>query len=125
MRSSSAQDGSSARRVQWWCVLALFVGAAGLASLGVLTLLAPCMAAVAAVWGAVLLATKPWVVRRIPNTRGAIVLTGIVVAVGLTMYAYNAAQSKGNAHAMESAVPPATQAAPAAPDAPHPDSGSY
>jgi hypothetical protein len=125
MASSAGRSGSLGRGAQWRLVLALLVGAAAFALFGVLTLLAPCMAAAGAVWGAVLLATNPWVVRRIPNTRGAIVLTGVVIAVGLTMYAYNAAHLKGNAHAMESGVPPATQAAPAAPDAPHPDSGSY
>lgn len=85
-------------------MLALFVGAAALELFGVLTALDPYMAAAAAVWGAVLLATHPWVVRRIPNTRGAIVLTGVVIAVGLSMFAYNAAHHKGHAHAMESPV---------------------
>jgi thiol:disulfide interchange protein len=104
MPSSPGQSGSSARKTQWWCVLALFVGAAAFESFGVLPLVAPYMAAVAAVWGAVLLATHPWVVRRIPNTRGAIVLTGVVIAVGLTMYAVNTGHLHGHAHAMEHAV---------------------
>jgi len=104
MGSSSSPSVSPARKVQWWCVVALLVGASALGLFGVLTTLAACMGATGAVWGSILVATKAWVVRRIPNVRGAIVLTGVVIAVGLTFYAYNAAHLNGHAHAMESTV---------------------
>lgn len=106
MPSSAGQSGLSARKTQWWCVLALFVGAAVLELSGALTLLAPYMAAVAAVWTGILSATHPWVVRRIPNVRGAIVLTGVVIAVGLTLYAVNTGHFHGHAQAMEHTVSP-------------------
>jgi hypothetical protein len=126
MASSAGQSGSLGRGAQWRLVLALFVGAAAFALFGVLTVLAPYLAAVGAVWGSVLLATHPWVLRRIPNVRGAIVLTGVVIAVGLTLYATQAGHHfKRTAEAREATMPPPAQAQPAAPEPPHPDSGSY
>jgi len=104
MDSSSVQSRSVARKRQWWCVLALFVGAAALGLIGVSAVLVACIVAVAAVWGSILLATEPPVVRRVPNLRGAIVLTGVVTAVGLAFFAFNAGHSNGHAHAMESTV---------------------
>jgi hypothetical protein len=101
MGSSSGQSRSSARKTQWWLVAVLLAGAAALGGFGVLPVPASVMAAAGAVWGSVLLATDPWVVGRIPNTRGAIVLTGVVIAVGLTFFAFNTAHLKGHAHAME------------------------
>jgi hypothetical protein len=102
MKPSPAKKRSSARKRQWGGVVVLVGGAAALGVVGVSTVLAACMVAAGAVWGSVLLATDPFVVRRVPNLRGAIILTGVVTALGLSFYAYNAEHAAGHAHAMES-----------------------
>jgi hypothetical protein len=104
MDSSSARKRTSARKAQWGGVVALVGGAAVLGVLGVSMALVSCMVAAGAVWGSILLATDPFVVRRVPNLRGAIVLSALVAALGLGLYAYNAEQVAGHAHAKEPAV---------------------
>lgn len=104
MDSAPGQGRSSARKAQWWGVLALFVGGPALGGLGVTAVVVCILVAVAAVWGSILLATEPPVVRRVPNLRGAIVLTGVVAALGLSLYAYDTWNGSGHAHAMESTV---------------------
>jgi hypothetical protein len=102
MASSPDRSRSPLRKRQWWVVFALFVGASALDLLGLSTIPSACIVAVAAVWGSILLATEPPVVRRVPNLRGAIVLTGVVTALGLSFYVVNSLQLGGHAHAMES-----------------------
>jgi hypothetical protein len=104
MTSAPVKPRSETRKRAWWGVLALFVGAAVLGIFGV-KIVAAVIVAVAAVWGSVLLATEPFVVWRVPNLRGAIVLTGVVTAVGLGFFVVNALHPNKHAHAMESPAP--------------------